>query len=225
MLKVNQLIGFGAYRLVVGGGGPTGPAIVYRGVVDTGNSISIGTAAADRLVLALAFAGRGASTPRTLTAITFDGAAGDALTTTGVGSGTSAVTLGMSGKVITTGTTFTPAATYSGGVTINKFAVYTLTGWASSTLSDSKVWKTGDSAVTISVPNNGCVIMLGGGVDGTLGDLTFTGVTEDDDQTYAGVSNLREGSGSVTNLAADAARALSLTSSATSEAFVARTYA
>ncbi|CAN7467396.1 hypothetical protein [Mesorhizobium caraganae] len=128
----------------------------------------------------------------------------------------------MSSKLITTGTTVTIVATYSGGVVASEVYVWTITGQASNTPGDTKSWKTGDSAVTINVANAGCVFMMAAACDGTIGAITLTGANVDDDQTFGGP--MRATAGSVTNLAADAARSLAATSTANVEAFATHTY-
>lgn len=202
----------------------TGPTISGPVIGNTGDSFNIGTASADRVVIAMALGDRGATTPRTLTALTYDGAAGSSLVTTGVGGTTNSVTVGMSSKLITTGTTVTVAATYSGAVAVSKIYVYTIKGQLSNTPGDTKTWKTGDAAVTINVANAGCVLMLAGGIDGTLAAMTLTGVNSNDDQTWTGVVGMRGAVGSVSNLAAEAARSLAVSSTANAHAFVAHTY-
>ncbi len=113
-------------------------------------------------------------------------------------------------------------ANWSGGVVANEIYVWTITGQGTNTPGDTKSWKTGDSAVTINVANAGCVFMMAGACDGTLGAMTLTGANIDDDQTLGGP--VRSTAGSVTNLAADAARALAATSTANVEVFAAHTY-
>ncbi|MGX5841132.1 hypothetical protein ACWGTI_10460 [Mesorhizobium sp. ArgA1] len=66
--------------------------------------------------------------------------------------------------------------------------------------------------------------MIAAATDGTLGAFTLGGVNVDDDQAFSGLATFESAVGHVTNLAADAARALSAVSTATVEAFVARTY-
>ncbi|TIU39211.1 MAG: hypothetical protein E5W31_07785, partial [Mesorhizobium sp.] len=93
--------------------GVVGPIVTFRGAGNSTDTFSIGTASADRVVLALSLAVRGASTPRDLTGHTYDGAAGSTPTTNKVGAGTTGVTVGISSKLITTGTTCAVAASYS----------------------------------------------------------------------------------------------------------------
>lgn len=208
-----------------GGGGGVGPIVTFCGVQDSGTSFNIGTASADRVVLALCAANRGASTPRTLSSLVFDGAAGTTPTTTGVGAGSSSVTVSMASKLITTGTTVTPTATYSGATVASKIAVFTITGQTVNTPGDTKSWKTGDSAVTINVANQSCVFMVAAGCDGTLGAFTLTGVgVTDDDQSWGGISTMQAAFGHQSSLSADPARALAASNSNTVKAFVAHTY-
>lgn len=209
---------------IYGGGGVAGPVVTFRGVGDTSTSFNIGTATADRVVIAATVADRGATSPRTLTGLTYDGAAGSSLVTTGVGGTTNSITVGMSSKLITSGTTVTMAATYSGGVAVSKIYVFTITGQLSNTPGDTKTWKTGEAASTINVANAGCVIMVAAGIDGTLAAMTLTGVNSNDDQTFAGIVSCRGAAGSVSNLVAEAARSLAVSSTANAHAFVAHTY-
>ncbi|RUW19193.1 hypothetical protein [Mesorhizobium sp. M4B.F.Ca.ET.013.02.1.1] len=205
--------------------GIVGPIVTFRGVGNSGDSFNIGAAAADRVVVALCAAVRGSPTPRTLSSLVFDGVAGTTPTTTGVGAGSSSVTVGMASKLITAGTTCTPTATYSGGVVASKVALFTITGQVTNTPGDSKAWKTGDAAATINVANPGCVLMVAAGTDGTLGSFTLTGVgTKDDDQSWGGLSTMQVAFGHETNLAAEAARALAAVNSNTVKGFVAHTY-
>ncbi|RUW26945.1 hypothetical protein [Mesorhizobium sp. M4B.F.Ca.ET.013.02.1.1] len=204
--------------------GIVGPIVTFRGVFNSGDTVNIGAAAADRVVIAACAAVRGASTPRTLSSLLFDGAAGTTPTTTGVGAGSSSVTVGLASKLITSGTSFVPTANYSGGVVSSKVGVWTITGQLSNTPGDTKSWKTGDAAQTINVANAGCVFMVAAGTDGTLGAFSLTGVNVDDDHSYGGLATMEAAFGSVTNLAAEAARALAAASSANANAFVAHTY-
>ncbi|MER9687136.1 hypothetical protein [Mesorhizobium sp. M0139] len=202
----------------------TGPIVTFCGVQDSGTSFSIGTASADRVVIALSAAVRGASTPRTLSSLVFDGAAGTTPTTTGVGAGSSSVTVGAASKLITTGTTCTPTATYSGGVVSSKVALFTITGQGTNTPGDTKAWKTGDAAATINVAAAGCILMVAAGTDGSLGAFTLTGANVNDDNSYGGLATMQAAFGSVTNLSADAARALAAVNTNTVKAFAALTY-
>ncbi|RWE25222.1 MAG: hypothetical protein EOS41_12300 [Mesorhizobium sp.] len=223
MLRMNQLIGFGAnYRRFAPA--IVGPVVTFRGVFNSGDTVNIGSASADRVVILASAAVRGASTPRTLSSLLFDGAAGTTPTTTGVGSGSSSVTVGLASKLITAGTSFVPTANYSGAVASNKVAVWTITGQGTNTPGDAKAWKTGDAAQTLNVANAGCAFMVAAGTDGSLGAFTLTGVNVDDDNSYGGLATMEAAFGSVTNLAAEAARALAASNSNTVKAFAAHTY-
>ncbi|TGQ15072.1 hypothetical protein EN858_04270 [Mesorhizobium sp. M4B.F.Ca.ET.215.01.1.1] len=56
------------------------------------------------------------------------------------------------------------------------------------------------------------------------GAFTLTGVNIDDNQSYGGLATMQAAFGSVTNLAAEAARALAASNSNTVQAFAAHTY-
>ncbi|TIN82656.1 hypothetical protein [Mesorhizobium sp.] len=221
---------------------PTGAAVsgpvTYRGSATllTGGSsqtfnVGIGTAAADRLVVALLFGLRNAGAVRTISSVPIDGTNGTIHVQTGVNDGVNqGLQLGVASRLVTSGTTIDVTVNWSGILSASAILVYTVTGLASTTPTDTAS-ATGNEASVSTLDNNanGVIIMAAGAIDGTLGPLTLTGVSnKDGDQTIVAspsTIDMRVAGGWSAALASATNRTTSVSSSGNFEALAAVSWA
>lgn len=213
------LLGCGGKRDAV----PAGPTLSLTanqtatlGSPATFTDAAIGSAAADRLVVVTALGHNVGGSNRTITSVTIGGNAAtvhEQIQSVGLSAGVASL-------VVTTGTTATIVVTWSGALTDTRIVVYTITGLTSTTPHD-----TGDAAgdtMALDIPAGGVAIGIAGEKNGTLGDITWTGLTEDTEVTSG---SCRIGTASQTGMSLETARTISATSSATNEAVVAVSWA
>ncbi|TJU81348.1 MAG: hypothetical protein E5Y15_21180 [Mesorhizobium sp.] len=216
-----------------------GAVRTYRGTNTVGNigsgdhvwaAAPIGAATATRLVIAIVRGRRSSTTPRTITQVLFNGVAGTLHDQTSANDGVGAsVCIGIASKIIDSGETVQITADYSSGLSQSAIDVYTLDGYNSATPTDiSKAGGNDPSTSDLDVAAGGCVIAGFGGVGGTIGDMTLTGVTEENDQSVLNGtdgSNMRTACGSASGLGAQTGRTIAVSSGAGAEAFVAASWA
>lgn len=175
---VNELNGFG-----VGGSAP--PISTYIGTtVDATNvtnytftSAAIGTASADRYVL-IGVAGRGSlGSARTISSATIGGNTATLQANSSFGD----LYVGWIGLTVTTGTTATVVVNFSGAMNNAIIHVYTITGLASTTPTDT-AFASGVDPTTSTIDSlaDG-IIFAHAGVDGSTSGTTWTGISEDYD--------------------------------------------
>lgn len=182
----------------------------------TWTDCNIGTAAADRYVVAVIGAGVVGVSGRTLSGVTIGGSAADIRATATSDEAASATRiLTIAQRLVTSGTTATIVATFSNTMQVGFCFVYTITGLiaaaptATATETENALV---DATIsdTINIPAGG--VLIGGVVaTGTTGTWSFSGVTEDADNN---TNNIAAGSASEHNLSAETARAYSATVSA-----------
>lgn len=188
----------------------------------TYNSVGIGVAASDRLIVIVARVMRSQSVPRSITSVTLNGTpmtqhayqeAGDV-----VPSANGAVTQGIWSMPVPSGTTATVvvnADLTAGGSSID---VFRLAGLGSITPHDTLAVMTngGDPAGTIDIPFNGTLIASYLGSVPSIGAVTWTGVNTAHTNEEIAAGSLWWGStGSQGSMTIQTARPLSVTSPAT----------
>ncbi|TIX28936.1 hypothetical protein [Mesorhizobium sp.] len=217
---------------------PTGPIPVYQGTAEgntgticTYTNAPIGAASATRLVVAVVQVRRNANAVRTITGVTIGGNAASILVQTNVVDGVSSgITVGIASLVVASGTTATVVATFSGLGNNSAVSVYTIDGLLSNTATDTASATGNDaSGSTLDVNANGLVIAGFAGAGGTLGDMTLTGVNENDDRDVLDVgtslTHARFAAGSIGNLSSETNRTISVSSTANVEALAAASWA
>jgi hypothetical protein len=190
MLKVTQLIGFAARTAAAGG---ANAVVAFEATTESladGTSFTftahdIGPEAADRLVVVVA-GSEDATTAHAPTGVTIGG---NAATQVVVNDGTNRESVGIFSLVVASGTTADIVVSY--GITTDRcrIAVYTITGYSSSTAHDTDRaagTSTGIS-LTLDVPANGAAIAA---VQLATGNnaVAWTNATEDFENNTEGTS-------------------------------------
>ena len=196
-------------------------------------TVSTGTAAADRLIVAIVCGQRTQSVARTLSSITLDGtpmtihrqsSAGDASP-----SANPSLCMGIASLLVPTGTTAAVTATFNSNCAGAHLTIYRLTGLVSNTPYATSASSSNGSnpATTLDIPGNGLLLAgYSGSAPGSGGSApaagTWSGVsTEDWDEGTEGSSTTFWGSSaSQTGMSAEVARAISVTNAATGHEIV-----
>jgi hypothetical protein len=178
MLRVNNLIGFGAAA------GASTPTLTYvtstanttDGTTFTFSSHSIGTAASDRLVV-VAVSARDSSGSDVITGVTIDGNAATSV----AASASSASPTAIFSRSVPSGTTADIVVSVGSSFAACVIHVYTITGLSSTTAVDTLTSVNGssDPTGTIDVSADGVLIAVAQSQATTT--ATWTGVTEDYD--------------------------------------------
>lgn len=182
-LNVNNLIGFGS-----GGVGILAVTLEAFAEAGTGTTektygtLAIGTAASNRGIVVIVAARKSFSGSSEATAVTVGGVSLSLVDSAVGGTGT-IPTISMWEGTVPTGTTGEVIVTYTAEPTIGAVYVYSVTGRGTFAETDSDndghASGTGHSG-TVNLARRGCVI-AGCFADGSVSSLSFTGVTEDDE--------------------------------------------
>ncbi|RVC45109.1 hypothetical protein EN781_11270 [Mesorhizobium sp. M4A.F.Ca.ET.090.04.2.1] len=233
MFMLTHLNGFGVRRVTAP---PSGPVVTHRGTFTTAgsvnsitqNDVSIGVAAAGRLVVVTGHIVRAAAAQRTFSAVTFNGSGGTIHGQTGINDGVNeGVQVGIMSGVVATGTTVDIVVTWSSLLPAGLINVYSITGLASATPTETLTTTGNDPSVTtLDVSASGVIIGAFGGVEPSTGAFTLSGVTADDDRLHgSGGTNMRAAAGHASGLSATSAYTVGCSSSAGFEALVASSWA
>lgn len=202
---------------------PAVPVVTYRGPIATsGDTIAIGDAAADRLVVAVVHHIRSVAAGRSLTLITIAGTNGiiHAQVGANVNSGAG---VGIGSRTVTTGTTATIAWTLDGVVASARAEVYTITGLISTTPHDTGTANGNDPTASLDLAAVG--VLIAGATNSGDNVITLTGVdTQDADADVAGVAG-RSASGHSENTSTTSNHSVSPTSAAANEVVAAVSWA
>lgn len=189
----------------------------FSGNDATFTGISIGAAAADRLVVVIAGTTRSFATGPNITGITINGSAATIHQhiLNDAGGGNYCLTLAIASLAVPSGATanvvVTKSAVASGECDLHVYALYDLT---SNTPHDSAQSGTVGSnpALTLDIPANGVLIAGYIGAQGTPADVVWTGADEDHDQTVLSGNTWRRSAASRSGLQVQSERPVSTAS-------------
>jgi len=154
----------------------------------TFNTVNIGTATADRLVVVVAMGSAGAS-GRTISGITIDGTAGSSVVTQGNSSASNDPICFIAQRVVTSGTSISVVVA-CGGNTFNRMAiaVYTLKDYQSSTAvdTDQTLYSSSTNTATATLDlSSGGVAIYGAQTNGNR-TSSWSSASENVDAQYSG---------------------------------------
>jgi hypothetical protein len=183
-------------------------------------SCDIGVAASDRLVVVVATSTKSISPARDFTAVTIGGNAATIHATTSEGDpgigGNPSMSIAIASLSVPSGTSAAISVTLAGNVDGACIAVYALYGLSSYSPFDTGTGSNigGNPSLTLDVPAGGFVIAGYGGMGGTLGSATWTGLNAvDQNESFPGPSAWSSGA-TQSGLSAQTGRTISVTASA-----------
>lgn len=205
-----------------GGGGGGVPTVTYHGTETSGIGRDIGTAAADRYVIAIIH-WRATATNRTLSSITIDGGAATIHAQSSHTGGSTSLGVAIVSRLVTSGTTADIVPSYSGAVSTQGIAVWDMVGATNASPTDTDTNTDAGIAtrtdLSLNVPAGGCVIsgvtMSSGAVNKCV---TWLGIETPEDYDHCSTTPLGMSGGHANNLTGDTTHSVSADINETADA-------
>lgn len=216
------LPGWNGGLLVAGAAAAPSSIVTFRGVIDPGDSVGIGTAEAGRLVVVCPHHLRTTAPGRSISSVTIDGSGGTIHAQVGANANSGAG-VGIASRVVAAGTSIVITWALSGTVLAgnNVASVYTVTGLASSTPHDAGTANGDNPTAQLDLPANG-VLIAACVSTATGGAITWTGATEDGQST---MSNAEQSSAHSVPTSSTSNHSVSVSSGGANEVIAAASWA